>query len=207
MSRINHAHLLKQDSRPSHGCSQHRKYSLTCDQYSELREAAGGRCQICRRLGSETKSQILFIDHDHAIGYPAVRGLLCCRCNGYIAMSDRWRTEEEKAAIRAYMLNPWHSRLALSPPIPVEIAEMPPEEALRRLGQLALEVWGGERPSMIPRYQSTRVVDPLRAALVDTIRSAVKAGVSSHEIADVLAGIWRPSKITSALYVEGRRVA
>lgn len=48
-------------------------YGLTLEEYDALKQAAGGRCQICKR---KTK---LHIDHDHKT--TKVRGLLCMHCN------------------------------------------------------------------------------------------------------------------------------
>lgn len=57
----------------------HTKYVLTCGEYDGLLRHADGYCTLCRkrpRLGRP-----LNIDHDHALGQWAVRGLVCDRCN------------------------------------------------------------------------------------------------------------------------------
>ena len=51
------------------------KYKLTREQYNELEQRSGGRCQICRDPFSRTPA----IDHCHKT--KRVRGLLCSACN------------------------------------------------------------------------------------------------------------------------------
>lgn len=59
----------------------HTKYLLTCDQYEELQQRSGGLCELCGTPGVTQLWGRLCIDHDHAYGMWAVRGLLCHRCN------------------------------------------------------------------------------------------------------------------------------
>jgi len=61
-----------------------RLYNLTQEDYTDLLEAQGGACAICRRPESVIDSRTgeprnLSVDHDHITG--RVRGLLCGRCN------------------------------------------------------------------------------------------------------------------------------
>jgi hypothetical protein len=58
-----------------------RKYGLTPDDVSALRETQGGRCAICREVFDPRprRRHSEHIDHDHETG--AVRGLLCQLCN------------------------------------------------------------------------------------------------------------------------------
>lgn len=55
-----------------------KKFGLTPEQYTDLYEAQGGACAICRATSNFTFKN-LCVDHDHATG--KVRGLLCLNCN------------------------------------------------------------------------------------------------------------------------------
>lgn len=65
-------------------CATHKVYSLTCTEYEELWERAGGCCEACGKEIDRTKRDHA-IDHDHHYGLTAVRGIVCVRCNGYLA--------------------------------------------------------------------------------------------------------------------------
>lgn len=65
------------------GC-QHKLYMLTCKEFDELRAAARGICARCKR-----DDRPLVVDHDHAVGDWAVRGMICHQCNAYMALVDR----------------------------------------------------------------------------------------------------------------------
>lgn len=67
-------------------CYNHLLYHLTCQDFERLLEQAGFCCQRCGR-GSEW----LAIDHDHAAGDHAVRGLLCPKCNAHLKFVDTGR--------------------------------------------------------------------------------------------------------------------
>lgn len=54
-------------------------YGLTLDNFQELLDRQGGACGICR--DSLKPGPGTHIDHDHALGTKAVRGLLCRACN------------------------------------------------------------------------------------------------------------------------------
>lgn len=64
-----------------HRCAQHRTYRLTCCQYDRLLARASDRCEICSLPAAKNARGCLFLDHDHALGWWAVRGLLCRACN------------------------------------------------------------------------------------------------------------------------------
>ena len=58
------------------------EFNLTPREYSELLEAQGGRCSICKNRSRRT----LNVDHQHA--EPSiVRGLVCSRCNSLLGMA------------------------------------------------------------------------------------------------------------------------
>lgn len=59
------------------------KYGLTDGDYQRMLDAQGGKCAICGRTESGSKSGGAFaVDHDHRTR--KVRGLLCLPCNGGI---------------------------------------------------------------------------------------------------------------------------
>lgn len=92
-------------TRPLGRACSHRRYLLDCDGYDALVRHADGRCQICGRTGAETGHGYLVIDHDDKLGYGAVRGLLCNRCNTQLA----YRNLPEEP-MNAYLAAPWHAR-------------------------------------------------------------------------------------------------
>lgn len=71
-----------------HGrCLTHQTYDLDCADFERLRSRAGDRCEMpgCGLAGPDTKSGILYIDHQGPLGQRArVRGLLCCAHNAGI---------------------------------------------------------------------------------------------------------------------------
>lgn len=52
-----------------------KSYGITEDQYNNMLDACGNRCEICKT----DSARRLVIDHDHISG--KVRGLLCDKCN------------------------------------------------------------------------------------------------------------------------------
>ncbi|MFE5868826.1 endonuclease domain-containing protein [Streptomyces roseifaciens] len=66
----------------SHTSCYHTSYALTCSEYDDLLLRAGGQCMLCKIRPRSGRS--LNIDHDHALGGWAVRGLVCDRCNQVI---------------------------------------------------------------------------------------------------------------------------
>ena len=80
-------------------CHHYAHYELTCEQFDQLRERAGGKCEICGTSEQEIYRQKLYIDHCHTTGQ--TRGLLCPKCNTVMACLDgrkpwganrRWET-------------------------------------------------------------------------------------------------------------------
>jgi hypothetical protein len=92
------------DPLPDHSC-QHVAYRMTCEQYDALRaRRGGGECEICG-----TVPRKLWIDHDHTLGFGAVRGLLCQRCNAHLRRVDAGERVADEATA-SYLANPWHQR-------------------------------------------------------------------------------------------------
>jgi Recombination endonuclease VII len=85
------------------GCTRHRHYKLSCDQFDALHAESDGRCQICRRLPEDTSHRMLCIDHSGWLW--RVRGLLCGTCNSTLGvMKDNWNLG------RDYIARPWWRR-------------------------------------------------------------------------------------------------
>lgn len=82
---------------------QHAIYRMNCTEYDALEARGDGCCEICGLSGTR-----LFLDHDHALGESAVRGLLCPKCNSHLRFIDKGkRAMDTKTA--AYLANPWRA--------------------------------------------------------------------------------------------------
>lgn len=130
---------------PHMTCHHWAVHRLTCAQYEDLREFAGGRCGICKIPEAETRTGLLAVDHFHGKdGASFFRGMLCNWCNqsvmqcidGLKAWGRQNRPYEEAA--REYERHPW---------------ERPSEEALRQLAA---------RTAM-PRKTPARIAVPMLA--------------------------------------------
>jgi hypothetical protein len=100
------------------GCTRHKHYRLSCDQFDALHEESGGRCQICHRLPEDTSHRMLCIDHDGLLW--AVRGLLCGTCNSTLGkLNDRWDRG------RDYVARPWWLRQCEKAGLPPTLAPEP----------------------------------------------------------------------------------
>ncbi len=58
-----------------------RTYNTTVEHIQQLREEAGGKCQICGREGKAHYKRLV-IDHDHKTG--KIRGCICSNCNSIL---------------------------------------------------------------------------------------------------------------------------
>lgn len=93
------------------GCSTHRQYALSCQDFDELWDRAAGRCQICLTPPESTPCRLLHIDHSSALGMWAVRGLLCSRCNTLLprlsgpAIDEYWRSSWYEGMLARYGLS------------------------------------------------------------------------------------------------------
>lgn len=83
-----------------HSTCTHRQYNVSCEQYDDLLAAAGFACQLCCQA-----SDRLVIDHDHALGWWAVRGLLCHWCNSHMGRVDAGRAPRGPE-VSAYLTSP-----------------------------------------------------------------------------------------------------
>jgi hypothetical protein len=88
---------------------RHNTYHLSCSEYEMLEREADGFCALCHY---DYRGDTLEIDHDHAIGWRAVRGLICRSCNIRLSLIDSGRREPNRDA-QFYLADPWHSRVGL----------------------------------------------------------------------------------------------
>ena len=107
---------------PDHDrCDTHRGYKLSCEQYESLIADSGQRCELCRKLSTETSYGKLYIDHE---GHDwAVRGLLCTGCNSVIRTFKTFPPGTRKAN---YLLNAWWKRQCASAGLPTSKSPEPP---------------------------------------------------------------------------------
>jgi hypothetical protein len=59
----------------------HKHYGISHEEYAQMLKAQGGVCMLCKQKEHGTKK--LAVDHDHTTG--RVRGLLCSKCNVFLA--------------------------------------------------------------------------------------------------------------------------
>lgn len=76
-----------------------------------LEREADGFCDLCS-VDMRPCRYTPEIDHDHAIGWRAVRGLICPSCNRKLAWVDAG-LREPTHAMKYYLENPWHARVGL----------------------------------------------------------------------------------------------
>lgn len=82
-------------------CYNHLLYHLTCQDFERLLEQAAFCCQRCGKANER-----LAIDHDHAQGDHAVRGLLCPKCNTHLRFVDAGTKPCDDATAR-YLAHPF----------------------------------------------------------------------------------------------------
>lgn len=94
-----------------HSTCTHRQYNVSCEQYDGLLVTAQFSCQLCRQ-----PTERLVIDHDHILGWWAVRGLLCQWCNSHLGRVDAGRAPIGPE-IRAYLDSPppWRTDFEYQP--------------------------------------------------------------------------------------------
>jgi len=57
-----------------------KRYGLTLNEYNNIINQQNSKCKIC---GKESK---LVVDHDHSLGYPHYRGIICFSCNNVLGL-------------------------------------------------------------------------------------------------------------------------
>lgn len=87
---------------PQHPSCYHVGYALSCAEFDHLRSINPGNCHLCA-----TPTEPLGIDHDHALGNWAVRGLVCGKCNQRLRYVDAG-TALATDAMRRYLSTAWH---------------------------------------------------------------------------------------------------
>lgn len=132
---------------------QHRFYLMTCEDFRALEARAGGLCEICR---TETK---LKIDHDHGLGWGAVRGLLCQKCNSELSRVDAGH-QEPGLAVAEYLANSWY----LQTQTPLPASEQTPIRAVR----IPDDVWEALRAAAARNDETA--ADVLRRAAETYVR-------------------------------------
>lgn len=75
---------------------------MSCEDFQALSQQANGRCMLC---GNATER--LLIDHDHAVGRWAVRGLVCSACNWVMRHVDAGRRKPDEQ-VRAFLVGAWY---------------------------------------------------------------------------------------------------
>lgn len=73
-----------------HMTCHHCHYSLSCEAFEDLLDAANGRCELCGIPNLRP-----WIDHDHHDfdGWSGVRGLVCAKCNAHLRRVDSGERE------------------------------------------------------------------------------------------------------------------
>jgi hypothetical protein len=119
---------------------------MTCAEFEELRERAGGRCELCGVLERFTPQGVLFIDHDNPVGRHAVRGLLCNRCNSGFENPRVAGPERD-----AYLAGQWYLSSAVRQANGLTAADMATriESALADLDLLTERFAAGEATSEV----------------------------------------------------------
>jgi hypothetical protein len=89
-------------------CHHRHEYGMTCEQFDLLEARADGHCELCGISEADIPFGKLHMDHDHAIGFGAVRGLVCQKCNAHLRRVDSGeRSTDDK--VTAYLTSPfWH---------------------------------------------------------------------------------------------------
>jgi len=110
------------ERQPHYPRCAHRTYHMTCEQFEALLVRAASRCELCGasawpgRVHDFIRHERfeLFMDHDHRLGFRAVRGLVCPSCNGVMMRVDAG-LREPSPEIRAYLDNPWYLAAGIDP--------------------------------------------------------------------------------------------
>ncbi|MEV4438532.1 endonuclease domain-containing protein [Streptomyces sp. NPDC049577] len=89
-----------------HTSCYHTGYALTCNEYDDLLGRADGHCMLCKTRPRPGRP--LNIDHDHALGDWAVRGLVCDRCNQIVRRVEAGEYPDW-LPVKHYLDAPWHA--------------------------------------------------------------------------------------------------
>jgi hypothetical protein len=86
----------------------HKVYHLTCEELGAIERDAQERCAIC---GDEPAAG-LELDHDHAVGARAIRGMVCPPCNGLLRSVDTGKAAPDQR-VAGYLATPWYRRASI----------------------------------------------------------------------------------------------
>lgn len=91
-------------------------YHLTSGQYGELVDRAAGSCDMCRQPARPRHNKTaLVIDHDHQLGWRAVRGLICYGCNTALGKLENGAASCAKhQAALTYLSAPWYASAGIT---------------------------------------------------------------------------------------------
>lgn len=92
---------------------RHKQYHLTCAEFDMLEGESDCFCDICGYDATDAFYP-LHIDHDHGIGWRAVRGMVCIGCNQALSYVDSG-IKTPSRAMAHYLADPWHARVGLEP--------------------------------------------------------------------------------------------
>lgn len=141
------------------GTCQHHSYGMSCDEFKNLEDRAAGSCEMCG-----TNDRKLVIDHDHAAGRSAVRGLLCQQCNLSLGRMEAGSRIFSDAAAK-YLEAAWHLSYSDRPTLDVERA------VSVRSFSIPDDLWfeAQEAARKVERPLSNIVVDELRRFVDDVV--------------------------------------
>lgn len=93
----------------------HKIYHLTCEEFGAIERDAQEGCAICGGVAAAG----LELDHDHAVGARAIRGMVCPPCNGLLRSVDAGRADPGQR-VAAYLAAPWYRRAGIDGTCPPE---------------------------------------------------------------------------------------
>lgn len=173
-------------------CSTHSTYLLTCDEYDDLWERAGGRCEACDHLPDpERASDYLVIDHDHRYGSGAVRGLICKWCNGALGRLENPRIAPAFGPgpgrhFERYLRQAWFVRRQDSTCIPQSMDRSALREELRGWRRWCTFLSGRRAGVVVPAQKPAEAAHTLRAALSPIAYAALLRAMTDEDaVADV----------------------
>lgn len=172
---------------PASTCMTHKKYLLTCEDYDELVDRAGGCCEICLIAPEETAAGLLHIDHDHARGWGAVRGLLCGPCNNRLGRD--WAKHSKRAA--DYLARPLFREHPTPPALKVTTGP--------RVGSTTRAA-----AALVRRDRAKQRLDEAIAELHEAIVDDLDDGVTQQQM-KAIAGVSRERIRLITIEVRGRR--
>lgn len=176
-------------------CRHRTTYGMTCGEFDQLWADANGACQMCEIPPWATKQNFLVLDHDNAIGFHAVRGLLCATCNVFLGRSGYLNP----TLVLRYVQAAWHLTHRDIKTVVVHVPDVP----LADVPGLIKDAIAKSADSQGRALRHARGRQPL----TDAVRIATKAGMHNRQIIALLGGFWPTPQIYQALHVDGCKVA